>query len=61
MRELRPNVIVEGVEVRRVETLDVLINCIDEYGEGQVLLEFRGRAGEHELPALLRARRELCE
>src|SRR3954464_13975885 len=39
-RELRPNVVVEGVEPERVEAMDVLVERVDEYPERQVALEF---------------------
>ena len=39
MRELRSDVVVQGFEKSRLESVDVLVQRIDEDGERQILLE----------------------
>ena len=55
MRERASDVVVERVAAMRLEALEVLVERIDEHPEGQVALELRCGAREHELAA--RARR----
>jgi hypothetical protein len=59
--ELGTNVIVERVEATRVKALEVLVERIDEYPEGQVALELRPGSGEYEVPAPVRTSGKLCE
>jgi len=61
MRELRSNLVVEYSEPLRVQAAEVLIERIDEDGEGQVVLELRRRPAENEVPADLGASGELPE
>src|SRR5438552_17158650 len=59
MGELRTDVAIQELQAARLEPLDVLIECIHEHPEGQVTLQLRCAAREHELATLNRATREL--
>ena len=61
VRELRSNVVVEDGEPLRVQTLEILVERIDEDGERQAVLELRSRPAEHEVPADLGASGQLKE
>ncbi len=61
VRQLGPNVLVECLEAKRLEALNVLLERIDEQPERQISLELRCRSVEHELPARVGATRELRE
>ena len=61
MRELRSNLVVERGEELRVQAAEVLIERVDEDGERQVLLEFRRRPTENQVPAGLGASGELSK
>ena len=56
-RELAAHIAVERVEAARVETGDVLVERVHEDPEGQVALELRGAAREHDAAA---SRRRAC-
>src|SRR5215217_5910068 len=61
MGELRAHVAIQELQAARLEPLDVLIECIHEHPEGQVTLQLRCAAREHELATLNGATRELGE
>ena len=60
-RQLRPDLQAELVEALRLEPADVLVECVDEDPEREILLELRRRARQHEVTAFVRASRELRE
>ena len=57
--ELRPGFVAQAAQALRREPGDVLLQRVDERPEGQVALELRRAAGEHELSAGLGAPSEL--
>src|SRR5215203_1448389 len=59
MRELRARLVVQGVQPRWLEALDVLVEGVDEDGERQVALELRRAARQDEQAAPVRARAQL--
>ena len=59
VRELAADVVVEVGESARPEPAHVLVERVDEDGEGQVALELGGRAREHEVPGRVGAGRDL--
>jgi hypothetical protein len=59
--ELCSDVVVEGPKLCRLEAFDVLIQGIDEKGEGQVLLQLRRRSGQNQVPPQLSAGGELAD
>ena len=60
-RELAEHVVVQRLETVWLEAPQVLVERIDEDPEGEVALELRRGAGEHGVPALVGAARELGE
>ena len=61
VRELCSNLVVEYGKPLRVQAPEILVQSIDEDGEGQVVLELRSRAVENELPADLGVSGQLPE
>src|SRR5215217_1162476 len=61
MRELRARFVVQGVQPRWLEALDVLVEGVDEDGERQVALELRRPSRQDEQPAAVRPRAQLGE
>ena len=58
-RELRPHLLGEVAEATRLGALHVLVERLDEHPEGDVALEVRGRAPEHDVPARVGASGDL--
>jgi hypothetical protein len=58
-RELRPDVVVQRAQHLRIEGLNVFLESIHEYPEGQVALELRRGSGEHEVPTSIGTGSEL--
>src|SRR6266404_6845491 len=61
VRELRSHVFLEPVETTWIETLQVIVEGIDEDRERQIPLELRTRAGQHEQVACIAALSKLGE
>ena len=61
MGELGPDGEVEARQSRGLQARDVLIQGIHECREGEIRLELCGRAGKHELTALLGSATELVK
>jgi hypothetical protein len=61
VRELCSNLVVEYGKPLRVQAPEILVQSIDEDGEGQVVLELRSRAVENEVAADVGATGQLPE